>query len=527
MKNISLKHRLIIPIALLGMVALLSNIFSIINIHNVNASAANIADNYMDGKSRLAEISEASMNIHKMALSHIVATDYNTMITLVQQIKAEEALLDEMMAEYEYHVIAEDQAQYEALLSDYDSFKHALVHLVCASASRKTQDAYALANGDVASYAAAIEQDIDAMNDSINSQADEARKQLSNVYFFSLVVGIAAAAACILLVFADLKLITNYVVIPIKSILNTIRSSSGRINNMTSEVLKKTQNSKENAADLSTLAQQLSATIQEVASNASTINDNAETVSLDVQNIASQCSVITDYTVQMDTRAEGMQQSAQSSVEVTSAKAEEILHALNDAIEKSQSVEQIKTLASGILDISQQTQLIAINASVEAVNAGKAGEGFAVVAREMRNLANSSQETANRIQSVNAVVTSAVYNLSKNAQNLIDYMNQSVLTEFQAFVQSGRQYKEDAAYIRQIMDEFYGQTEHLKDSMAGIAGSIATITEVIDEGSNGVANVAGNIRNLAGDIDDITRRMGANKEIVEGLEKETGAFANL
>ena len=96
---------LIIPIALLGMVALLSNILSIINIRNVNSSASNIADNYMDGKSRLAQICQTSMDIHKMALSHIVATDYDTMIVLVQQIKDEERVLDEMLAEYEGYVM--------------------------------------------------------------------------------------------------------------------------------------------------------------------------------------------------------------------------------------------------------------------------------------------------------------------------------------------------------------------------------------------------------------------------------------
>ena len=115
MKNISLKHRLIIPIALLGIVALLSNILSIINIRNVNASASNIADNYMDGKSRLAEIYQSSMNIHKMALSHIVATDYDTMITLIQQIKDEEALLDNMLTDYEDYVIPKDRLRYESL----------------------------------------------------------------------------------------------------------------------------------------------------------------------------------------------------------------------------------------------------------------------------------------------------------------------------------------------------------------------------------------------------------------------------
>lgn len=526
-KTISLKYRLILPIALLGIVALLSNILSVINIRNVNASAANIADNYMDSKSRLAEISQSSMDIHKMALSHIVATDYNTMITLVEQIKASEELLDELLAEYEYHVISKDRAQYESLLSNYSSFKHALVRLVCASAGHKTQDAYALANGDVASYAAAMETDISALNDSINSRTREARARLSNVYLISLAVGVATSAACLLLVFADLKIITNYVVVPVKSILYTIQKSSGVINNMTSEVLKKTQTSKGNAAGLSALSEQLSETIQQVASNASAINDNTEKVSLDVQNIARECSSITAYTVQMNARADAMQQSAQSSVEITGAKAEEILHSLNDAIEKSKSVDQIKTLTSGILAISQQTQLIALNASVEAANAGAAGKGFAVVAREIRSLANSSQETANRIQSVNDVVTSAVYNLSENAQHLINYMNESVLTEFQAFAQSGQQYKEDAAYIRQIMDEFHERTENLKDSMAGIANSINTITKVIDEGSNGISSVAGNTKRLADDIDDIAQRMGTNKEAVEGLEKETVVFDNL
>ena len=527
MKNISLKQRLIIPIALLGIVAFLSNILSVINIRNVNANASNIADNYMDSKSRLAQICQASMNIHKMALSHIVATDYDTMITLVQQIKEEESLLDDMLAEYKKHVAGEDKKQYESLLSNYDSFKHALVHLVCASAGHKTQDAYGFANGDVASYASAMEADIDAMNVSISEQTSDARKRLSAVYFISLAVGVAAVAACALLVFADLKLITKYVVIPVKSILKTIQDSSGRINHMTGEVLEKTQDSKGSAAGLSALAHELSATIQKVAGNVAVINENTKSVREDVHNIAEECSAITDYTVHMDARADAMQQSAQKSVEITGAKAEEILHSLNDAIEKSRRVDQIKNLTGEILAISQQTRLIALNASVEAANAGAAGKGFAVVAREVRDLANSSRETANRIQSINEGVTSAVYNLSENAQNLIDYMSQSVLTEFQAFVQSGSQYKEDAACIRRFMDEFYERTECLKSSVSGIADSIGAITKAIDEGASGITGVAGNTKNLASDMEDIAQRMGVNQEVVEQLEKETVVFDNL
>ena len=136
MKSIRLKHRLIIPIALLGIVALLSNILSVVNIRKVNASAADIVDDFMDSKSRLSQICLSSKDIHKMALSHIVATDYNTMITLVEQIKEEEAVLDGMLAEYESRLLPEERARYETLLADYASFKHALVHLVCASAGQ-------------------------------------------------------------------------------------------------------------------------------------------------------------------------------------------------------------------------------------------------------------------------------------------------------------------------------------------------------------------------------------------------------
>ena len=527
MKNISLKSRLIIPIALLGIVAVLSNILSIVNIRNVNASASSIADNYMDGKSRLAEICQTSMNIHKMALSHIVATDYNTMITLVGEIKEEEALLDHMLEEYSHYVLEKDQPLYESLLSDYASFKHALVQLVCASASHKTQDAYALANNEAAAYTNAMESDIDALEASISSQTKDARKKLSSVYTLSLVAGAAAVIACIILVFADLKLITRYVVIPVRSILKTIQNSSGRISHMTGEVLKRTRDSRGSAADLSSLAEELSATIEEVAGNASVIHDNTESVLHDVHNIAEECSAITDYTAQMNARADAMQQSARNSVEVTGAKAEEILQALNHAIEKSKSVDQIETLTSDILNISQQTRLISLNASVEAANAGEAGRGFAAVASEVRELASSSQETASRIQEINSVVTVAVYNLAENARQLIRYINESVLTEFEAFVQSGSQYKEDAAHIRQTMDAFHERTRHLNTSMSGIADSISTITKVIDEGASGIAGVAGNTRNLADDMEDITRRMDVSREVVEGLEKETVAFDNL
>ncbi len=526
-KKWNIKYRLILPIALLGIVVLISNLLAVSNIKKVNDNAANIADNYMEGKNQLAKLRQSVMNIHKMALSHIVATDYSTMITLVNDIKEEEKNLDDLLTKYESYITEDDRETYNALLSDYDSLKHALVFLVCASASGKTQDAYACANGDVASFSAAVENNIAVLDSSISSRTTQARKQLSSVYLSSMITNSASTLACVILVFFTISLILRSVVRPIKNILETLRGCSGRISGVVDEVLSRTHTSSESAVDLSALAEELSATIQEVANNTSHINQNARNVQQDAESMAEECEKITAYCNEMNVRAEDMGQSAQESLNNTSAKMKEILDVLNRAIEGSRSVDQVNSLTHAILEISAQTNLIALNASVEAARAGEAGKGFAVVAEEIRQLASSSSETANRIQKVNATVTNAVYNLSENSQSLVNYIEESVLKEFLSFVTCGQQYQEDAAYIRQTMAAFNTNTDHLKSSMAEIVVSIDTITKAIDDGVSGISGVAGSAQHLVTDMTEITNRMDINHKVAVELEEETITFANL
>ncbi len=150
--KLTLQQRLILPIILLGLITLLSNILAVFSINNVNRKAGIIVDNYMVSEALLEDIRHSMMNIHRLALSHIVAAEHAAMIQLVGEIKTEEASLDEKLIDYEYYVTEHDMETYQSLLEAYDSFKHSLVFLVCASADSKTQQAYAMANGDVASF---------------------------------------------------------------------------------------------------------------------------------------------------------------------------------------------------------------------------------------------------------------------------------------------------------------------------------------------------------------------------------------
>ena len=266
--------------------------------------------------------------------------------------------------------------------------------------------------------------------------------------------------------------------------------------------------------------------MQEVGHSATVINQNADSVRSEVEIIADKSNSINDYSKQMKENADQMESNAKANMQETSTKVQEILEVLNQAIEDSKSVEQVNGLTNDILNISSQTNLLALNASIEAARAGEAGKGFAVVADEIRQLADSSRETANRIQQINQVVTNAVHNLAGNANNLVEYMNDSILPEFENFVSSGEQYRDNATYIEGVMNEFTAKTDDLKRAMDEIAASIGTITDAIEEGARGVTGAAESTQMLVEDMENINNRMDENQKIAAALQKETDIFKN-
>ena len=525
--KLTLQQRLILPVVLLGLVALLSNILAVFSINNVHANAGTIVDEFMVSEARLEEIRRSMMDIHRLALSHIVAEDHATMIRLVQEIKAEEAALDERLAAYESAVDEGDMDTYRALLRDYDAFKHALVHLVCASADSKTQDAYATANGDVASYGGAAEADIDALYASVSAQAEAAQGRLTAVYITSLVVSAAALLAGILLVLAAFRIIRRYVITPIRDAMGMLQDSSERISGVVGEVRRRTQTSSGSVRQLSGLTERLSAALEEIAGSVSSITASTSGTQGDAKDMAEECAAITAYSADMRGRAEEMERSAQSEMEAVRARTEEIMSVLNRAIEQSHSVSQIGILTKDILSISSSTDLIAINASIEASRAGAAGKGFAVVAQEIRKLADACAETANHIQEVSGEVTGAVDYLSGSAQELADYLGRAILAQLERSVQAGQQYREDSAYIGHSMDAFNQRTDRLRIAMDEIAGSIASISGAIDGAASGLTGAAGSTRALVDDMAGITARMDTNQEIVGELQRQMDVFANL
>lgn len=337
----------------------------------------------------------------------------------------------------------------------------------------------------------------------------------------------ATLLAGLFLVFAAFRIIRTSVIAPIRDAMQTLQDSSGRTGTVVGEVRNRTRTSRDHVHKLSRLTDELTAAFEEIAGNAASIRDNAADTQTDTRKMRGECAAITAYSVDMRGRAEEMEQSAQKNKEAILTKTQEIMGVLNKAIEQSRSVEQIDLLTKDILSISSSTDLIAVNASIEAARAGTAGKGFAVVAQEIRKLADSCAETAGHIQQVSAVVTGAVEHLSESAQDLVDYLGQNILTQFELSVQSGQQYRKDAAYIEASMEAFQQQSERLQTAMDEIAASITGISEAIDGALPDVTGAADSTRVLAEDMTGIAARMDTNQEIVGELNRQMDVFANL
>ena len=571
-KRASLKTLILLPVFILGALTIICNVMAINNIRTVNSNAADITDNCMMSVSDLGEIKNDIQVIHTLGLSHIIATDLNTMISVVGEINDNQEELEKKLDEYKKYVQNDDMDTYNSLVSNYNTMKYELGNIMAYSALGKNEEAYAIANGVVSDSSTAIQKDIEVLSTHANDTASEARERLTSVYVSSLVSNGIVIIISVILIIVAIYCVMKYVIKPIiatnkdirdiidgidngegdltkrvrvisndeiadlgnginlfmdklQEILKLIIENTNYMENVVAEVDGSVVKSNDSASDLSAMTEELSATMQDVGLSVNTINDNADNILKDVEIIATKSDDINQFSKEMKANAEKIESDARYNMVQTGEKVGNILDVLNKAIEDSKSVDQVNNLTNDILNISSQTNLLALNASIEAARAGEAGKGFAVVADEIRQLADSSRETANKIQSINSVVVAAVNNLSDNANNLVSYLQQTILPEFQTFVDGGVKYKENASYIENAMDEFVEKTDVLKKNMDEIAHSINTITTVVDDGAAGVNNAAISTQDLAEDIVNISNKMIENKGIAQNHKNSTNIFA--
>ena len=309
--------------------------------------------------------------------------------------------------------------------------------------------------------------------------------------------------------------------------MQDIKQESQNLDKYASNMLGMVEESGDNTNSISAAMQQLAASMEEVSATSEQMSTSAEAVLKSAKGMLDKAKDGNGFVKDVKDRAVDVRQKSMDSKQATDEMVSHIRDVLEDSIENSKNVDKINELTGDILDISSQTNLLALNASIEAARAGEAGKGFAVVADEIRVLADNSRDTANRIQEISNMVTGAVNDLAGNSDEMLKYVTDSVLSDYDGFLDMANQYHDDADSMDKLLTDFYENSKELERIMDEMAANISNISEAVTESTNGVVNGSENTSDLVTAIGKIQEEAQHTSNISKNLRNDVDKFKNI
>ncbi|WP_458458600.1 methyl-accepting chemotaxis protein [Pseudobutyrivibrio sp.] len=310
----------------------------------------------------------------------------------------------------------------------------------------------------------------------------------------------------------------------LQGVIRDVKDGATVLTSSADSVIVKIQSASDNVTNTSAAMEELAASMENVATTTGDLHDRLSLVKEATDAIDEEARAGSEKANEIKAEADSIKREANAKKENTGAKMEELSKVLEESVKESEQVNQIGDLTNEILDIASQTNLLALNASIEAARAGEAGKGFAVVADEISTLAANSRDTAGNIQEISARVTAAVKSLSDNAVQVIDFINQNVLADYDAFVDTGVKYENTATMIDEMLATFTEKANNLNGVMAEMSDRIESISNSVKESSNAISMSATATTEIVGEIQGINDAMDQNNDVTKQLNASTQKF---
>lgn len=568
----SLRWKILAPVVLLAAVGILCGAVGINGIRTVYRSSKKISQEYVPRMTYINNTGNYYQNMQRLLFSHILATSGIDKSNISHSIEDAKQKYQNALEGFGSTLQSEeDIALYNEMKEITDIFMTNYNDALKKSTDLKSSEALEDANGKVANVGKQLETKLSAMQERCNSEVSEAADMQQNVFYSSMTVCVVMGAAMIVIVLIVLVVVRFTIFRPLKKanaklndiiveiennegdlteripimtadeiarfsmgvnafleklqeIMSHMITTSNDISSIIESVTDNVKNANEGTYDISAVMEQLAASMQEISATLSEINSNTASTDTEVAAVATSTDNMLTYAAEMNERAKTLERSAVDNKEATHKMTDEIVSKLNLAIENSKSVQEINVLTENILGIAAQTNLLALNASIEAARAGEAGKGFAVVADEIRNLADNSKKTANDIQEINAKVIAAVNELSSSANTMIDFINATIYTDYDNFVASGRQYREDAQQVHETMGVCVEKANFVRELMEKLTNAVEGISSAVDDSAKGINSASDSTQELVEKINNINGEMENCHEVVMQLKQQSEAF---
>lgn len=304
----------------------------------------------------------------------------------------------------------------------------------------------------------------------------------------------------------------------LRTMISDIRQTYSDLQDTMSQLSKMTE-------QVNTMSFENSDTTQELAAAMEQTVATMENVNQMLGNIKERSSVIKERSeeglttsTESKNRADNLKSTTDAASSKTTVMYEEVSRRAEDAMEQAKAVEKINQLTQAILDISSQTNLLALNASIEAARAGEAGRGFAVVADEIGKLASQTSSTAGNINGIIEDVNVAVRNLSECLHQSTDFLEHTVLKDYDGFMQVAEQYTQDAAEFESDMTIISREIESLLDAIVSIADSVDGVTMTVAESADSVTGIAQKTLEVADAVQGNAQLVEHNEENLKRME---------
>lgn len=570
MKKIGFKFA--VAIIILALISIISMGILANSMTTITQSSQNVMNNEVEKINLIHSIYEDYLDIYMNVYAHVNAKLTRTMNSRADDIKERRAKMWASMEAYDAMITSEEvQEVYDSLDSRLSSFDSTVDAVIAISKSGEKEQANSMIANNLGTLNSVIDRSMSSLLEFSDAELEDGKAFVQSKVEESYVLIVGVIILLIVTAILVMIIARRVIIRPIQKIAQVINgmienihnnkgnleervpvqtkdeiatlaqgvnefldilqdiiggviSCGDEINRQQTSVNEVVEVTNQNANDTSATMEELAASMEEVSATVGYVNENTREAEASVNEMVDKAVNGTKFAEEIRSRAEELRKLAQDSRATADSMIKDFDVSLNASIEDSHQIEKISNLTGDILSIASKTNLLALNASIEAARAGEAGRGFAVVADEIRVLADNSKQTAGNIQQISESVVSAVLTLADNARNLVNFINERILPDYEIMERTGEQYLNDSITVDQMMTEMRDSMKGIGTMMRSVAESNENITNNVKESAQGVGGVVNNTAVLADNMKGIIEALDQVSNVVEHLSEQTACF---